>query len=137
MDRGLPIETGLELGYREPSLIVNVFNGGDVKTGMRVDFRATGTVTNPKILNVDTGEFIKFNNLTLLAGDVLTVSTYYGKKEVNITSNGITSDGFRYLDVDSTYIQLAVGDNLFRYEAETNAESLEVSIYHNNKYLGV
>lgn len=133
----IPIATGVELGYREPSLIVNVYNSGDVKTGMRVDFRATGTVTNPKILNVDTGEFIKFNNLTLLAGDVLTVSTYYGKKQINLKRNGLTSDAFRYLDVDSTYIQLALGDNLFRYEAEDNAEGLEVSIYHNNKYLGV
>ena len=135
---GLEIpEAGLELGYREPSLIVNVYNGGDVKTGMRIVFRAIGSVTNPELLNVDTGEFIKFNNLTLLSGDVLTVSTYYGKKEITITSNGVVSDGFRYLDVDSTYIQLALGDNLFRYDAESNQENLEVSIYHNNKYLGV
>lgn len=135
---GLEItEAGLELGYREPSLIVNVYNGGDVRTGMRIVFRAIGTVTNPELLNVDTGEFIKFNNLTLLSGDVLTVSTYYGKKEITIASNGVVSDGFRYLDVDSTYIQLALGDNLFRYDAESNQENLEVSIYHNNKYLGV
>jgi len=133
----IPEETGMELGYREPSLIVNVYNAGDVKTGMRIDFRATGTVTDPKILNVDTGEYIKFNNLTLLAGDVLTASTHYGKKEVTIARDGVVNDGFRYLDVDSTYIQLSLGDNLFRYEAESNAESLEVSIYHNNKYLGV
>lgn len=133
----IPQDTGMELGYREPSLIVNVYNSGDVKCGMRVDFRATGTVTNPKILNVDTGEYIKFNNLSLIAGDVLTISTYYGKKTITLTQSGTTSDGFRYLDVDSTYIQLSLGDNLFRYEADSNAESLEVSIYHNNKYLGV
>lgn len=133
----IPIETGIEFGYREPSLIVNVYNAGDVKTGMRVDFRAIGTVTDPKILNVDSGEYIKFNNLTLLAGDVLTVSTYYGNKRITLTRNGLKEDAFRYLDVDSTYIQLALGDNLFRYEAEENAEGLEVSIYHNNKYLGV
>lgn len=133
----IPIATGIQLGYREPSLIVNVYNGGDVRCGMRVDFRATGTVTDPKILNVDTGEYIQFNNLTLTAGDVLTVSTYYGKKQITLTQSGITSDAFRYLDVDSTYIQLALGDNLFRYEAGSNAEGLEVSIYHNNKYLGV
>lgn len=42
-----------------------------------------------------------------------------------------------YLDVDSSYLQIAVGDNLFRYSADANAENLEVSIYHNNLYLGV
>ena len=43
----------------------------------------------------------------------------------------------RYLYVDSSYLQIAVGDNLFRYSADANAENLEVSIYHNNLYLGV
>lgn len=130
-------EEGLEFGYREPSLIVNVYNAGDVKTGMRVVFRATGSVSDPEILNIDTGEFIKFNNLNLIAGDELTISTYYGKKEATLYRNGVTSDAFRFLDVDSTYIQLAVGDNLLRYDAKVNQDNLEVSIYHNNKYLGV
>lgn len=128
---------GFEMGYREPSLIVNVFNGGDVKAGVRIVFRAIGTVLAPELLNIDTGEYIKFNHLTLQSGDVLTVSTYFGKKEITIMRNGILTDGFRYLDIDSTYIQLSVGDNLFRYDAESNRENLEVSIYHNNRYLGV
>ena len=42
-----------------------------------------------------------------------------------------------YLDVDSTYFQLSVGDNLYRYSAEENLENLEVSIYHDDLYLGV
>lgn len=130
-------EEGFEMGYREPSLIVNVFNGGDVKAGVRIVFRATGTVIAPELLNIDTGEYIKFNHLTLQSGDVLTVSTYFGKKEITIMRNGTLMDGFRYLDIDSTYIQLSVGDNLFRYDAESNRENLEVSIYHNNRYLGV
>ena len=127
----------MEIGYREPSIIVNVYNGGDVQTGMRIDFRATGITANPKILNVETGEFIKFANLPMQAGDVLSMYTGYGQKQINFTHNGVTADAFRYLDIDSTYLQLAVGDNLFRYEATENPENLEVSIYHNNQYLGV
>lgn len=132
----IPADEGLEMGYREPSLIVNVYNSGDVKTGIRIDFRALGTVRNPSLLNVNTQEFIRVN-YTLEAGDVLTVSTFYGGKQVSLLHNGETSDAFRYLDVDSSYLQLDVGDNLFRYDAESNVESLEVSIYHNNNYLGV
>lgn len=131
----IPI-TGWEIGYRQPSLIVNVYNGGDVKSGIRVDFRALGLIVNPSILNVDTQEFIKLN-LTMEAGDTLTVSTGYGQKEVTLRRGGETIDAFRYLDVDSSYLQLQVGDNLFRYDAESNVSSLEVSIYHNNLYLGV
>ena len=87
-------------------------------------------------MNVNTQEFIKAN-ISLEAGDVLTVSTGYGEKSVKLARGGVESDAFRYLDVDSSYLQLAVGDNLFRYSADTNAENLEVSIYHNNLYLGV
>lgn len=127
---------GWQIGYRQPSLIVNVYNSGDVKSGIRIEFRALGALTNPQLLNVNTGEYIKIKK-ALEAGDVLTVSTGYGEKAVTLKHNGVTSDAFRYLDVDSTYLQLAVGDNLLRYDADTNAENLEVSIYHNNLYLGV
>jgi len=76
-------------------------------------------------------------NITLQAGDILSVSTGYGEKEVTLQRDGVTSDAFRYLDVDSTYFQLSVGDNLYRYSAEENLENLEVSIYHDDLYLGV
>jgi hypothetical protein len=132
----IPIDEGMEFGYREPSIIVNVFNSGDVASGIRIEFRAIGTVTNPSLLNVNTGEFIKVN-YTLYAGDALVVSTYYGEKEVTLKSGGFVTDAFRYLDADSTYLQLDVGDNLFRYDAEANVDALELSIYHNNQYLGV
>lgn len=133
---GLELYDGWEIGNRQPSLIVNVYNYGDVKTGIRIEFRALGTLTNPQLLNVDTQEFIKLN-IVLEAGDVLTVSTGYGEKAVQLTRAGVTTDAFRYLDVDSSYLQLSVGDNLFRYSADTSSENLEVSIYHNNLYLGV
>lgn len=132
----IPIDTGIEMGSREPSIIVNVYNQGDVKTGIRIDFRAIGTVANPSLLNIYTGEFIKVN-YTLEAGDVLSVSTYYGGKEVILKTGGGSMDAFRYLDADSSYLQLDVGDNLFRYDAESGVDALEVSIYHNNQYLGV
>jgi predicted phage tail component-like protein len=132
----IPLEVGWEIGYREPSLIANVYNRGDVLAGIRIEFKALGAVTNPSLLNINTGEFIKLN-VTLQAGDVLTVNTGYGQKDVTLRRNEITTDAFRYLDVDSFYLQLAVGDNLFRYAADSNLDNLEVSIYHNNFYLGV
>ncbi|MDR2513742.1 MAG: phage tail family protein [Christensenellaceae bacterium] len=131
----IPIE-GWEIGFREPSLIVNVYNDGDVVSGIRIDFRALGVVSNPSLLNVNTQQYIRLN-LEMEAGDVLTVSTGYGEKAVTLNRNGVITDAFRYLDVDSSYLQLSVGDNLFRYDADGNLENLEVSIYHNNLYLGV
>lgn len=129
-------EEGIELGYREPSVIVNVYNEGDVKSGMRIVFSAIGTVVNPSLLNVNTKEYIKVN-ATMEAGDVITVNTEYGKKGATLTRGGETTDYFRHIDVDSTFMQLDIGDNVFRYDAEEGVSALEASIYHNNKYLGV
>ena len=129
-------EEGIELGYREPSIIVNVYNEGDIKSGMRIEFRAIGTVVNPILLNVNTQEYIKVN-ATMEAGDVITVNTDYGSKGATLDREGETVDYFRYIDVDSTFIQLDIGDNVFRYDAESGAAALEATIYHNNKYLGV
>lgn len=133
---GLELYEGWEIGYRQPSMIVNVYNRGDVQSGIRIEFRAQGELTNPQLLNVNTQEFIKMN-MTLQAGDALTISTGYGEKRATLRRNGEETDAFRFIDVDSTYLQLDVGDNLFRYSADTAAENLEVSIYHNNQYLGV
>ena len=85
---------------------------------------------------MDTREFIKFN-IQLKAGDELTISTGYGEKETTLKRNGTITDAFRYIDVDSTYLQLSVGDNLFRYSADALEDNLEVTIYHNDYYLGV
>lgn len=123
-------------GYRAESVIVDCFNEGDVSTGMRVRFTALGTVVNPIILNVDTEEFIKLN-VTMLAGDVIEVNTKYGNKGATLTRNGEKTDYFRYVDVDSTFMQLAIGDNNFRYDADSGVNSMEVSIFYNKEYLGV
>lgn len=130
-------EEGIELGYREPSVIVNVYNEGDVKSGMRVEFRAVGTVVNPVLLNVDTQEYLKLIDTTMVAGDVITINTEYGSKGATLTRDGEVIDYFRHIDVDSTFMQLAIGDNVFRYDAESGVTALEATIYHSNKYLGV
>lgn len=123
-------------GYRAESVIVDCYNEGDVSTGMRIRFTALGTVINPIILNVDTEEFIKLN-VTMQTGDVIEVNTKYGSKGATLTRDGIVTDYFRYVDVDSTFMQLAIGDNNFRYDAESGVNSMEVSIFYNKEYLGV
>lgn len=130
-------EEGIELGYREPSIIVNVYNEGDVRSGMRVEFRAIGTVVNPVLLNVNTQKYIKLIDTTMVAGDVITINTEYGSKSVTLTRDGEVIDYFRHIDVDSTFMQLETDDNVFRYDAESGVTALEATIYHSNKYLGV
>jgi hypothetical protein len=128
--------TGIRFGHREPSLIINVINRGHVETGMRVEFRALATLTNPSILNINTGEFIKLNK-TMTAGEVISVSTSPGDKGIASTINSVTTNAINYIDVQSTFLQLEVGYNQMRYNADTGIDNLEVSIYFQPAYLGV
>lgn len=127
---------GIEMGYREPSLIVNVENKGDVECGMKIQFRAFATLENPSLFNINTREFIKINK-TMLAGEVITVTTHFQDKKVELFKNGETTNAFNWIDLDSTFLQLDPGDNLLRYDADTNIENLEVNIWHTPQYLGV
>jgi len=129
-------EDGMEIGQRSPSLIVNVLNDGQVATGMTIQFKALGTVVNPSLFNVNSREFFKINK-TMTAGEVITVNTYQGKKRLESRLNGVTTNIFNFMDYQSKFMQLEVGDNLFRYDADSNVEGLEVSIYFTPQYLGV
>lgn len=131
----IPAE-GMDIGYREPSLIVNILNKGDVKCGMKIVFKAKATVENPSLFNVNTREYFKVNK-TMEAGEVITVTTHFQNKRVELNKNGVISNAFNYIDTQSTFLQLDIGDNLLRYDAESEIESLECSIWHTPQYLGV
>lgn len=123
-------------GHRAENLIVDCYNESDVSTGMRIRFIALGEVINPVLLNVDTEEFIQIN-VTMHAGDVIEINTKYGNKGAKLIRNGVETDYFRFIDVDSTFMQLAIKDNNFRYDAAEGVNSLDVAIFYNKEYLGV
>lgn len=128
--------SGAVFGLRQPSLIVAITNKGAVSVGMKIVFKAKGTLVNPSLTNVNTQKFFKFNK-TMQAGETIEVNTIVGEKKIQGELNGITNNYFKYRDLDSEWLQLDVGDNLFRYDADENAGNLEVYIYFNNKYLEV
>lgn len=135
----IPQDNGITMGHREPSLIVNVLNNGQVKTGMIIEFFARGTLSNPSLFNVNTREFIKINK-GMVAGEKFIINTNYSKKKILQNLNGVTTDILNYLDIvggGDTFLQLDVGDNLFRYNADSNLDNLEVNIYFSPQYLGV
>lgn len=127
---------GIEMGYRERTLIVNVVNEGQESTGMTIRFRALGTLVNPSLMNVNTYDFIKLNT-TMRAGDSIEVSTYQGKKTIKLIKDGVETNVFNTLDLESKFLQLDIGDNLFRYNADEGIDNLEVSINFTPRLLGV
>lgn len=127
---------GVVFGVRQPSLIVTVTNGGSVAIGMKIVFKANGSLSNPRLINVTTQEFFRVNK-AMTAGETITINTSVGQKKVVGALNGVESNYFKYCDLDNTWLQLEMGDNLFRYDADGNYGNLEVYIYFSNKYLEV
>ncbi len=85
--------------------------------------------------NVNTQEVLKLNK-TMAAGEIITINTEFGNKKVELKANGTITNAFNYIDFQSVFLQLKTGDNLIRYNADSNLEYLEVSIYYTPQYLG-
>ncbi|WP_461366635.1 phage tail family protein [Candidatus Darwinibacter acetoxidans] len=108
--------------------IINIRNDGDVEAPVKIEFH--GPATNPKIEN--NGEFIKVNR-TILQDDVLTITTEFGNKRVEI--NG--ENAFNWIDLDSVFWQLQPGDNVIEYTSDDEVEDATVKVIYKNRYLGV
>ena len=132
----IPQGTGILMGLREPSLLATLNNGGDIDTGMLITFSCTSTVTNPSLLNVDTREFIKINK-TISAGEQISISTVTGEKYIKGIIKDEEFNYFKYMDFDSTWLQLHIGENVLKYDADENVDGLEVLISFMPKYLEV
>ena len=110
--------------------IINIINRGDVETPVRIEFR--GPATNPRVANRATGEYIQINR-ELLPGDVLIITTDFGAKRVDINGQNV----FNWIDIDSSFWQLQVGDNVIEYSSDDPVESAAVTISYRNRYVGV
>ncbi|MDE6182385.1 MAG: phage tail family protein [Eubacteriales bacterium] len=130
----IPQKKGITFGRRRSVLESEVENIGDVESGFKVIFKAKGgTVKNPKIYDVYSNNFIKIN-YTMEKGDILEVINYPEIKK--ITLNG-AENAFKYLDVESNFFNLKIGNNKIGYIADENTINLDVILWYAPRYLGV
>lgn len=129
-------EEGIEFGLRQPSQIITVDNIGDVPCGCEIIFKASGPVTNPELLHLDTGEFVRILT-TMSNGDEYHIYTHFAGKRVISIIDGTESNAFYLMDTNSNFFQLAPGNNNLRYDASDNLDLLDVSVYYRPQFLGV
>lgn len=136
MSTSLP-DKGIIFGKRMASLIINLVNKGSISAGMKIVFKANGTVVSPSLINVNTQEEFTINK-TLVADEEVEIVTNTGDKSVKgKIGNGDLTNYFMYKNIDSSWLQLNVGNNLFRYNAEDGIENLDVFVYFYNQFLEV
>lgn len=110
-----------------------LINKGDVQTPVRVEFR--GPVINPKVTNQATGEFIKVN-AAIPENFKLIIDTTFGNKRVDIIApDGVVTNGFHFIDLESSFFNLDVGETRFSFI--TDGGNAEVYVEYKHRYLSV
>jgi phage-related protein len=133
------IAAGEEFGSRSKEKSKNIQNltGADA-VGLRIDFAINGAVTNPSVTRVESGETIKIGTsskpLSLVYGDLLTVTTGSGNKHIYLTRSGVRTEINQYLSSDSSFFELHQGDNTIGYDAESGVSNIEVTVYYRMRY---
>jgi len=118
-------QKGMSFGTRRATLESEFENAGNVEGGFVATIRARGgTVVNPEIRNIVTGERIRIN-YTMQRDDVITILSTLQEKRIMI--NGVNA--FRHLDVEvSTFFSIAVGRNVIGYFADENVGNVLMSV---------
>lgn len=135
-DTWVEYSNGIEFSRLSQYVEKSIINYGDVDTGALISIKALGEVDTPKIYNVETSEsFIV--NITLRAGDLLTINTRRGEKAITLLREGVKSNIIGSIAPGSTWFQLAPGDNLFTIAANSLVENMLVTFDIINQYEGV
>ncbi|MGG2988742.1 phage tail family protein [Geobacillus stearothermophilus] len=128
-----PFEGVFEIGMQRDNRII--VNDGDAPTPVFIEFY--GPAVNPKITNKTTGEFIKVNQ-TLQEGEVMKIDTTPGKKSVYfVQPDGTERNVFNWIDLESTFFQLVVGENEIEYSADSDIQGAVVNIKYHKLYNAV
>lgn len=128
---------GIIMGLRSPSTIATITNTGTLPCGFIITFQASGIVENPKIIDINTQEYIRLSH-TMQAGEVIRISTLDNNKTVRQIIGEDSINAFNFLDfANSTFLQLAVGINYLRYDADSGLDNLSVEFKFDPRYLEV
>jgi len=128
-----PFEGEFQMGIQRDRRIID--NDGDAPTPIHVEFH--GPALNPKIINNTTGEFIKVNQL-LNENERMIIDTTDGVKSVYfVDSIGNSRNVFNWIDLNSTFFKLVVGENDVEYTADSDVQGAVVNITYNKLYTAV
>lgn len=120
---------GVVFGTRVDYLMLAVENEGNVAIGGRIILTAKGTVVNPSITNVETGERMIVNK-TMVAGEKIVITTVDGKDRGIVgTISGVEQNYLKYWNFNNAWMKFQKGTTLIEYATENQAEEkLEVVV---------
>lgn len=137
----IPENKGIIFGelIRNQNIILN--NIGDCEVGCIIKISANGgVVKNPKIYNLQNGDYIEFENLTLNDGDYLLIETnkteenaikHIAETQQEVSAIGNIKDG-------SKFIQIIQGSGYYGYYVDEQYQSnVELSITYTERFFNI
>lgn len=130
-------EEGIPLGEFDITRTRVIHNAGDVSVGLDIEIIAFDTVTNP-IIYAENGKFFGIGygtgnkKVVMNAGDIIRITT--GKDNKTVTLNGTSLLG--KIKPNSTWLQLAAGDNVFSIDSDEQVVgNMVFSLTYKRRYI--
>ena len=130
----IELDAGWMVGERMRAQMVNVCNPGHAPCGLRIVLTADGTVSDPEVYNITTGQMLRICK-DVLAGEWSEILSEPDCRRIVSRRRGEQQNLMGLLDVTSDFPQLAVGDNLFRCGATAGGQNLRVTVYSRPVYM--
>jgi hypothetical protein len=129
----IPLE-GFEFSSIEHSgeRTATIVNDGNESAPVRIRF--SGPMVNPYIKNNTTNEVIRIRQM-IRAGEYLEIDTEPGRRQIRLFQNGAERSGMHYLDLASSFWQLAPGENRVEIGDESAGEGSEAFFEFYSHYL--
>lgn len=127
---------GMELSIVDKYLEMNALNEGDTEAGLIIEITASGEVVKPVLYNATKRESFGIN-MTLKAGDIITINTNKGSKKIELLRAGETINIINNIMKNPVWFALDIGDNVFTYACDSGSEFINIKFSFANLYEGV
>ena len=105
-----------------------ITNPGSFSTGVTIQINFVGNVTNPKIRDLQTNQAVGVDK-DFVAGDQLTIVTTSGQKSMTVRHSDETTENYiKYRSIDTVWLQLAPGTNVWALECSDLDERANMSV---------
>lgn len=112
---------------------INIFNGGQVPVPFTAILTANDAVSWPKITDAETGKFLLIKK-NLVVGERLVIEHTHERTYVTSSVDGECRGA---LSLQSKLKRIAVGDNVWKPEAQSGLDNLQIDIRFSTEKTGV
>ena len=117
-----------QYSVKKGGAVMLLHNTGSLAVPFTATLHSGGTVVNPKVVDLQTGAFLRFD-LTMEQDDQLEIyRTTSDRLACTLTHEGKLSNIFSALDEDSTLTELQPGDNVLALQADKGEDDLQAHI---------